>query len=788
MRHSIRWSLSLATALVTLSSSPTFAQAEDEGASSAPTDIIVSARRRDESVQDVPLSVIAVTAETLSKLNVRDFRDVQNLVPGLELQPSPNGIQPTASIRGLNNDTTAAGNNGTIQFYLNDAPLALSTLLTAMFDVGQIEVQRGPQGTLRGRASPSGSIAVTTRTPDLQEFGAYFNGTGQTHGAFNMNGAIGVPVIKDVLAVRVAGLFDRNRGSRIVSVNSNVKPFSETSGQRISVRFDPFDSLSLKGSFTNIKRKGRDFQQVESASLANPALPASPLLIEADDRLAAGVLPQPLKSHFKLWHWQADWHIAGQRLVYVGSHTDETFNSFAPGDIANAYAGLPDAVRLSGQQTDSHFRADTHELRLQSDERLFGMLDYVVGGMIYKVNPQTTLVRPTLVFRGPPSAATFLTTVNTTIIRDSRTRERSLFGNLTLHLGEKTELSGGARYINYQVDDRTIIPSLNSNLRLQAEESNWIYSGSLKHRFNDSFMAYATVGTSWRNGTTTNGLINTNAAPSPVEARLQGLQPSEKSTSYEIGFKSDFLDRRLRLNVSAFHQDFKNYIVSVTNIYVAYTDPATGAQGPRLLSSLGTGVPAKVDGVEAELSFQASDRWTIDASVAYAKSKIKNGLLPCNNFPTPPASNAVITGANGGETIGTCTVGYSASRTSPLSFTLQSEYHVPVSPGADAFVRGFMRFNGKSANDPANAIDNVSAYALANLYTGVRDPDGMWEISLFAKNLFDVNRVINRNPLVASAPVQIGRTGSQVNSTYRAIQTLAPREFGVNVRIAFGSR
>ena len=208
------------------------------------------------------------------------------------------------------------------------------------------------------------------------------------------------------------------------------------------------------------------------------------------------------------------------------------------------------------------------------------------------------------------------------------------------------------------------------------------------------------------------------------------------------------------------------------------------------------------------MSFKASDRWTIGASAAYARSRIKNGLLPCNNFsPNPPpagvAGNNVIRAANGGnpaavnpttgeilggETIGTCRVNYSASRTSPFSFTLQSEYNAPISPSVDGFARGLLTFNGASRNDPANAIDDVDAYALTNLYAGIRDPDGAWEVSLFAKNLFDVNRVVSRNPFVASGAVQIGRSAGQINSTYRTIQTLPPREFGVNVRYAFGSR
>src|SRR5437867_5037203 len=119
-------------------------------------EIVVTARRRQESAQDVPLVVNAVTAESLQKLNIREFKDIASVVPGLSLSQSANGIGVQATLRGVAFDVNASGNNGTVEFYLNDAPLSGGILFQSMFDVGQIEVLRGPQGTLRGRASPSG--------------------------------------------------------------------------------------------------------------------------------------------------------------------------------------------------------------------------------------------------------------------------------------------------------------------------------------------------------------------------------------------------------------------------------------------------------------------------------------------------------------------------------------------------------------------------------------------------------------------------------------------------------
>ena len=806
--------------ITSLMAAPAFGQGAQGGADSSlgavDGEIVVHARRRDELAQDVPLVVNAVTSESLAKLNIRDFRDVETVVPGLQLTPAPNGTQSNASLRGIFNDITAAGFNPSVQFYLNEGPIALSSLLTSMFDVGQIEVLRGPVGTLRGRAAPSGSITITTRAPDLQEVGGYINMTGQTHGAINLNGAVGLPIIKDVLAVRVAGLVDQSNSTRINSLTDRTSPYSRTHGERVSVRFDPIDTLTINASFTNVERDVRDFPQLESGNIVDPTVPASPLTITSKERLSLAAEAVPLRTNFKFWNWQADWRVGGQRVVYVGTYSKSRYVNDTLADQANVFAGLPSAARLAGQPTDSRTVEQSHELRLQSDERAFGLIDYVIGGLYYKTKPETTLSIETPVFLGlfqnpatfRPAATNFASLSSTMVERNSKAIEKSVFANLTFHLGENTELSAGGRYISYKSDNFTVIAAAGLNRNDPSDDDQWIYSGSLKHRFNPNVMVYASIGSSWRPGSTSNGIIDTNIAPSPIEAALQTQQTPETSTSYEIGFKSDFMDNRVRFNLSAFHQDFRNFIYFAPNIYVAYTDPSTRAQSARMLSGLATGVPAKVDGVEAELSFKATPHWNLAANATYARSRIKDGVVPCNNFTGTP-TYAGIRNANGGvggvggETVGTCNVSFSASRSAPFSATVQSEYMAPLSSDVDAFVRGLFTFNGRSKGDPTNLFDDVKSYGLTNLFTGIRSPEGTWEVSLFARNLFDVERVLTRNANLSGAayqqltcvaalgPLCGGRNqtaGGTVFSTYRGITTTAPREFGLNVRYAFGSR
>lgn len=138
---------------------------------------------------------------------------------------------------------------------------------------------------------------------------------------------------------------------------------------------------------------------------------------------------------------------------------------------------------------------------------------------------------------------------------------------------------------------------------------------------------------------------------------------------------------------------------------------------------------------------------------------------------------------------------------SPFSATVQSEYRIPVSGKVDGYLRGLVAFNGKSQTDPTSIWDDVGAYALVNLFAGIRDPQGKWEISLFAKNILETDKALARtNPLTTSyrqlglggfangRPVLTGPTSAIATSTYTGVTTTPPREFGINVRYAFGSR
>ncbi len=794
---------------------PALAQSASEGASE--TDIIVTARRKDESIQDVPLTVNAVSSESIQKLNLRDLKDVASVVPGLTLNAGNRATGQVISLRGLAIDNTTSGNNGTVQFYLNDSPMSGGVVLQSMFDIGQIEVLRGPQGTTRGVASPSGSITITTHRPDMEEWGGYASGQVNTLDGYKIEGAINAPIIKGVLAVRLAAMYDKNEGSRVVSLSRpGVDPFNKSTGFRATVRLTPTDNIDVMGTYTHFVRNFLIWDQVESANIADPTQAASPVLVTAKDRKAVESQGNDVHQAFDIFNWQAKWSFAGQRLNYVGQTykqdlrgiepTDkgDFFDSSYPGDATanpnNQTYALPYIGNLQNQGNINHSYSSTynHEVRLSSEERIFGMFNYTVGLFMNRLSSPTDLLSLVSnnfsgsLVNGKPVPANFTGITARTTARRGRSIERAVFGNLTAYIGKSTEISGGVRYLNYQEN----FNGPNNSFKTT------VWQASAKHRFSDDLMVYASAGSSFRVGSGTNALILTRSISNvatitdPVLLANIPITP-ESSKSYEIGFRSTFMDKKITLNVSAFMQDFSNYIYPVSPYYIIdNTGPSATTLVPGginlAIANTAAPVPAKVKGIEAEFAFRPSERFSLSGTIAYADAKLGNGKIPCNppGIAGTPTIAQIQAGGTANTQIFTCNVnGISASKSSPFSASLQSEYNHPISGNMQGFLRGLVSIYGHSKNDPINTIDDISSYALVNLYAGVRAEDGAWEITAYARNLFNTFRVTDRSRPLAGTPVKMGSASSTTfNSTYRVIDSTAPREFGITARYSFGSR
>lgn len=761
------------------------------------SDIIVTARRKLETLQDVPLVVNAVTGEKMEKLNIRDATDVQTVVPGLQLRTETNGIGSAGQVRGIQFDVNAAA-PPSVEFYFNDSPIAAGAVIQTIYDINQVEVLRGPQGTLRGRASPSGSITFTSKKADLDEAGGYVQMTGNDIGTINANGAVGVPIIPGILAIRVAGVVDTNEVNRVQTIQrggDSRDPYGITKSGRVSLRFEPADWIRLDGIYQRIDRHSRSFDQYESFNLVDASAPASNPVLTARDRSSIQAYPRIFDQIFDIYNWHAELRGLGQMLTYQGQHLEQDIRAKTNTDSAN-FLG----ARGIFQDTHLMSKSISHEVRLQNETRIFEKFDYIVGFFAQDSSLTNPITRQTYVdlpaFLGGPIVA------NTPISVRNSTQERSVFGNLTFYLGKSTELSGGLRYISYHQPPNELAIAGITTFAPRVDDKGVIYTASIKHYLTPDVMLYAMTGSSRRVGPTVTGDFN--VQQSALEQSFLNL-PTETSTSYEVGTKLSLLEKRLSLNLSAFHQTFKNYpFRNPTGVYYvnyAATQTASGTTITPGVSQFNfvAPVPVEVNGAEAELHFQVTPRWNVDLTASYALGKIKNGAVPCtdlngdgipDNRTTPP-SLPELQSAVGANNLSTCRVTQRSSFQAPFSATLQTEYHAPLLPGADVFGRGLLVFTGSTQGDPGFVYDQVGAYGLLNLFAGLRDPHGAWELSFFAKNILDINKVLTRqNRAVTEYQRFTGRgvSAATFTSPYAIVTSTPPREFGLSLRYSFGHR
>jgi iron complex outermembrane receptor protein len=469
--------------LILASASGAQTPASDTGAAAPKLsleEIVVTARRKDESMQDVPQVVDAVTPEALAKYNIQSFQDVALLVPGLTLSNDGSGFAAKAAIRGANFEINSA-TSPTVAFYMNEAVLDANFLLQSMFDVGQIEVLRGPQGTLRGRSAPSGAITVTTHKADLSGFGGYAAVTGTDRDQIKGEGALNLPLVEDMLAIRVAGVVDDNQFDHVRSVNASADPHQHTSAERVSVNFVPSDAFSLTSTYQHLERNLRSYVQLAGSgalgaatpggcaiqgSTGNIAIPCPAAgyngpVLTSEDR--AGVQNQalPVTTKYDVFTAQADYRFAGQKLSYVGGYSNQKVHAFAYADSANLLRG----GRAQLQETFTQQSQVSHELRVASEERVAGLFDYTIGAYFGLEKPDVELPWPASYLNGAfgggplpnPNLLDERYLIHTDTEVHGRREERSVFGSVTWHITDNTEFTGGGRYLIAKTDERLAV-------------------------------------------------------------------------------------------------------------------------------------------------------------------------------------------------------------------------------------------------------------------------------------------------------------------------------------------
>ncbi len=787
-------------------------------------EIVVTARRQDENLQDIPVSVKAISGEELSKMAMNNATDVAKLAPGLNLY-LPEPAAPTIVLRGVR--WTPAAGTPSVPIYLNEIPFDPAPLMQAMFDMGQVEVLRGPQGTSRGAPSISGAITFSARKPDFEGVSGYVGGLAGENSHRNLEGAVNVPIIDDMLAVRVAGQFDDSLANGIKSVNSSDDPERESTSARISVRYQPTDTLTVDGMFQRLDATGDVYTQVVgTGSLGRPPIPGNTVAalpanfngpaLGLNDYKAVQDGFDDRAYKYDFYTLNAAWEVLGHTLSYnFGSQENIGDISSYSVDQGNLLVGY-NPVNASAPTKADFF---IHEIRLSSLRDEGNFVDYDFGYFYNKQESVLDYTAPTASlpgaygnpFLGNPKYTPFLNAetaayyqLNAQYFFGLNTNSESFYGHLTFHLTDATELSAGLRHITDErpADITVSIPLANSAgaplaalgglscvqaklvpspyysgvcdaivdasasapkpETLGEENSKTIWNASLSHRFNDQVLAYFTVGTSWRQGLPALG--NAGLATSLLTA------DPESATSYEFGVKTD-LASNLRVNADVFQIDYKDQM----NAYRAvpyYNNISPSSNSVTTVSFLHNS-DAQVQGVELEVQYVPVDNLTLGANFSFTEITSDGGEIPCRDITRPlSASNQM--------NFCPSESGSSLSASPEFQANINGSYIVPFDAGYEGYLRVLANFQGENDN-VGTSISQSDAFTIVDLFMGVQDDEGGWDVGFYAKNVFDELTELTRNEISTGLNAQalFGASG------YQVVTATLPREAGLQFRYNF---
>jgi iron complex outermembrane receptor protein len=753
-------------------------------------EIVVTATRRSQALQDVPMTVDVATGEQLQRLNLFDFKDVQQLAPGLEIT-NFDGRSNSATLRGVTFNPDQ-GTSPAVDVYINEVPVDAQTAFTAIYDVQQIEVLRGTQGAFRGRTAPAGAITLTTRRPNLTDVEGYAQATGSDLDGSNFQGAISLPVLKDKVAVRFAALYDKNRLNDIWDVNRDASSGSRTKSGRFSIAVSPVPGLNALMTYQYLDALNTQYPQVfgpgNQPSLLDPTRSGPPATIE--DRIGVAEGPEQFENLSRLLTVAADWQLGNYIVSFNGGRQNSllTFTrDLDPGNAVPGYQGL--------QAGRTPYFVTTGELRLSTNNNPFW--NYSAGVIYLRQTGLTAIGQQAYQFLAntvPPTPFPYSFGLNIPInvgIQvpvDSRTISPGF--STSLQLTQALKFEAGARYNTYKNKQQSYLdvsspgnpalfippftqPTVGTILPPNDQRDDHSITGgaNLSYKVNDDISTYLAYGHSYRSGVSQVGLSV------QLDQNLIVTRP-EKSNSVELGVKTN-LTHNIILNADVFYQKFNGYISRDTDT-VVYSSKRDGVVDGSFAFNFNS--DATVKGVELTMDSLITPNWNFEGSVSYARARFDNGLIPCNDFNGSGVPNSSGTPAVPvGQQVSYCRTNDRLGEVPDFSLSLNSEYHFQLG-AIQPFVRGLFTLRPSFYSSQVNY--DYPSRNLLNLFGGFRGPlgGGQWEVAAFAKNVFDQHRIThislgnNNQATINGAPFDAGNRG---------VNTTLPREVGVTLSYTF---
>jgi iron complex outermembrane receptor protein len=667
-------------------------------------EIVITAQKRAERLQDVPEAVQAVSGAQLQANGIRQFADLTKVAPSLFVRPAEQPVNASISMRGIGTFAFSIGVEPSVAVVVDDVPVAFQARAFAdLNDIQRIEVLRGPQSTLYGKSASAGLINIVTPGP-TSELSGRFNALVTSNNEYNISGAVAGPVT-DTIGFRLSANYDDFGG--------NVKNFvdgDDVNGHRTgslngklvwtpTSRFKATLGLNYIDGDTTI---GRPFVAVSpTADLrGNPALPPAvwdpgvtfgPTNQDVVNNFTSGTNYHALGESLKMTY-DLDW----ATLMSITSHDDYKLHDLLDQD-ESAIASLDN--RQTGTFDATQW---TQELRLVSPTNQ--PLRYTAGFFYADSDQDRDFIR------GP-----FYSQAHWHATADLQ--QEALFGQVDYEFLPGTTATGGLRYehenINY-----TFLDILNGGAFFKGgtDDDSYTYRLALNHKFNSDMMVYGSYSTGHKGPTydLSTGFNETRALSGPVLPETSG--------SWEVGSRNQFFDRRLTLNVTAFDAVYRNFqaqgIENLPDGTVNYRLANVGRIHTR--------------GVEVESAANLGEL-TLGLSVAYLDAEISS--FPLAQCYTNQTAAEGCTGTPARQNL----AGATPPQSPKWKLTGNFDYTKPLGfVPLDGIVQGVYSYQSKMnfslSQDPQTV---QKAYGIANLSIGVRSREHHYEIVAFVNNLFD---------------------------------------------------
>jgi iron complex outermembrane receptor protein len=789
---------------------PALAQDAAPEDDSGSAEIIVTAQKRSESVQDVPVAVSVVSGAALERQGGINIENAQYMVPSLNFRKSGTALNQSLYLRGVGTTTFSIGGEPSVGTVLDGVVLARSgEAFSDLVDIERIEVLRGPQGTLFGKNASAGLINIVSKRPGDEfegsvEGGFFFNNGNE----YRVRGAVNVPLGENA-ATRLTGFYSDWDGNIYnEALDRRVNGFKRY-GFRGVIEAKPSDTITLTliGDWRKsdddccaevIGAPARNADDTPSqTSIDRSAVALPPLLGDRSRRVRQNLLTQALEKAWGL-SFQADIELGDPVLTSITAYRKYDSNEVRDGDYMDRpYVGGGGFIQSHdfGPQTGDTF---TQELRITSPGNQ--SFEYVAGLFYYRAEQRREFTRSNIACSAstlpaqngitPCSTATGVSTLTfpiSTARYGSTFENMAAFAQFTFRISESLRLIGGLRYTHDKLDGfhsrvtpvpgasnavfdqgvydeyvrqfglgatpaaaqtAAVLASNGTPFRQKVSNNNLSGKAGIQYDISDDVMAYATYARGYK-GPGLNIFFNLNSNGTPPLS-------DETADSFEAGLKMSLLDRMLTVNIAGYYAKYKNFQAN-------NPDFVFGQRVTRF-SNAGT---VSTRGFEVDLLLRPSSDFTVSGGIAYTDAKVDAFKLP----PGAPITDQIPSGA---------TLPFSPKWKASLggSYTILTGGFADFEIGMQSSYQS-SQLSMLVASPLITENSRIKNYGLVDLTLALVDPDDRFRVALLVKNLFGTSfaaSIVDGNVLGAG-------TGS---SSYRyIIPREADRYFGVTGKINF---